>query len=73
MTLRRVKSGLSKIRAEEALGEQVLHEHLADGLDVEVGVDGLAAELGEGRQSAQQRLRLVFFLFALDESHYPRG
>ena len=34
--------------AEDALGEKVLHEHLADAVVGEVGVDGLAAEFGEG-------------------------
>jgi hypothetical protein len=34
--------------AEDALGEEMLDEHLADGVVVEVGIDGLAAEFGEG-------------------------
>ena len=34
--------------AEDALGEEMLDEHLADGVVGEVGVDGLAAEFGEG-------------------------
>ena len=34
--------------AEDALGEEVLDEHLLDGGVGEVGVDGLAAEVGEG-------------------------
>lgn len=34
--------------AEDALGEEMLDEHVADGVVGEVGVDGLAAELGEG-------------------------
>ena len=33
---------------EDALGEEVLDEHLLDGGVAEVGVDGLAAEVGEG-------------------------
>lgn len=34
--------------AEDALGEEMLDEHFADGIVGEVGVDGLAAEFGEG-------------------------
>jgi hypothetical protein len=34
--------------ADDALGEEVLDEHFADGAVGAVGVDGLAAELGEG-------------------------
>ena len=34
--------------AEDALGEEMLDEHLADGVVGEVGIDGLAAEFGEG-------------------------
>jgi hypothetical protein len=34
--------------AEDALGEEVLDEHLADGVVREVRVDGLAAGGGEG-------------------------
>ena len=63
MTLRRVKSGLSKMLAEDALGQQVLDEHLLDRFDRQVGIDGLAAELVEGVEALDEgRIGLALLL-----------
>jgi len=48
--------------AEDALGEEVLDEHVLDGGVGEVGIDGLAAEVGEGLEVlAEGGVALVFF------------
>ena len=51
MTLRLLNSAIVEDAAEDALGEQVLDEHLLDRFVCEVGVDGLAAERVEGGEA----------------------
>ena len=46
--------GIVEDRAEDALGQQVLDEHLLDGFVGEVGVDGLAAEGVEGIEALDE-------------------
>ena len=57
--------------AEDALGEEVLDEHLFDGFVFEVGIDGLAAEVGEGGKALDEGA-LVFAL-VLDQLHCAAG
>ena len=55
--------GVVEDRAEEAFGEQVLHEHFVDGLVVQVGVERLAANAGEAVKSGDETLILAVFFF----------
>ena len=65
MTLRLRNSSDCEDAAEDALGEQVLDEHLLDGIFGEVGIDGLAAERVEGVKALAEGA--VALLFGLDE------
>ena len=49
--------------AEDTLGEKMLDEHLSDGVVGEVGVDGLAAEFGEGKEVLAEGGVLLVFRF----------
>src|ERR1035441_5897428 len=61
MTLRVRNSWLLKTLRKDALGKQVLDEHLADGVAIEVGDDGFAAEFGERLEIlAEGGIPLVF-------------
>jgi len=62
---------LSKMRRKMRSGEQVLDEHLFDGLIFEVGVDGLAAKLGEGVETFDEGR--VGFALVRDEGHGAFG
>ena len=63
--------GIVEDAAEDALGEQVLDEHLLDGLVFEVGVDGLAAEVGEGGETLDKFALVPALVF--DELHCALG
>jgi len=67
----RVFLGWSGKAAEDALGEQVLDEHLFDGVIFEVGVDGFAADIGEGGEALDESL--VGFALGRDELHGSGG
>ena len=49
-----MKSGLSKILAKDAFGEQVLDQHALDGIFGEIGIDGLTAEGVEVVEAADE-------------------
>jgi hypothetical protein len=57
--------------AEDALGEEMLDEHLADGVVGEVGVDGLAAEGGEGLEVLAEGG--ILLVFGFEDGGYATG
>lgn len=63
--------GVVEDAAEDAFGEEVLHEHLFYGRVFEVGVDGFAAEVGKGGEAVNKDF--VCFSFGFDERHSPFG
>ncbi len=68
MTLRRVKSAILEDRAEDALGQDVLDEHLFDGLLREVRIDRLAAQVVEpAERFAETLVRPALFLNQLGQ------
>ena len=69
MTLRLSEIGIVEDGAEEAFGEQVLHEHFIDGGAAHVGVKRGATELQEGGEGGDKGFVAgVFLLDALQQA-----
>lgn len=68
--LLRVNSGLLKMR-RKMRGEEVLDEHLFYGRVFEIGVDGVAAEVGEGGEALDEGA--VGFVLGFNDGHCALG